>query len=130
MADVVQTQFRVLSESSVVLMARIVDYAGSRCTQAALSAIEYTAYAEDEEGTLTAVTGHTGVALVVASTIYDTLQTTAALWTADTTGFNFKAIPDVSVYPLFVSGKTYVVKVKATPVSGQVIRWDYRGVCA
>jgi hypothetical protein len=70
--------------------------------QADLSAISYTVYDGTEQ-----VQGET--ALVVADTIYDTLQT----WTVDTTGYNFRAVLPSTTFT-DGGGKRYKIAVKLT----------------
>jgi hypothetical protein len=118
----------VFKDGSAVLLARVVDEAAGVIQQADLSAAEYTIYLLDDQDsdTRTAVTGHTGVALVVTAVIFDTLQT-GAEWTVDDTGYNYKLTLDVSSDAAFsVAGRRYLVETKLTPVSGQIILIRHR----
>ena len=73
---------KVFRHGSAVFMARVVNASGQTINQASVSAIEYTVYelTTDDPSGLSAVTGHTGVALTVGDVIYDTLQDDDA-WT-------------------------------------------------
>ena len=74
----------------------------------------------------TAVAGHTDVTLPVADVIFSTLQTDA-IWTVDTTGYNFRHVLDVSAHPAFaVAGRRYLVEYQLTPAVGQMILVRFR----
>jgi len=113
----------VFKNGSATFLARIVGADGEAIKQADLSAAEYTVYLVnpgDENGDV-AVDGHEGESLVIASTIFDTLQTDD-LWDVDTTGYNFKHVLDVSSDQAFaLAGRKYRVVFTLTPVAGQDI---------
>lgn len=60
---------------------------GTAYTQASFSAVYYTVYRE-ERGSMGIVSGYNGVALTIASQVYDTLQG----WELDTRGYNFQHV--------------------------------------
>lgn len=121
----------VYKNGSVTMMRRVTGNDAANIVQADISSGVYTAYllADNAPDTQTAVTNHTAIAIVVADTIFDTLQTTAldAAWTEDTTGYNFRHILDVSANQAFtIAGRTYRVIFTLTPASGQVIEVRFR----
>jgi len=121
----------VFKDGTGVCLARVEGYDGVDLVQADVSAAEYSIYLLDEQkpDSRAAVAGHQAESLVVSEVIFNTLQT-GGLWTEDTTGYNFCLIVDVSSNPAFaVAGKDYLVEVKLTPVSGQVILLRFRGRC-
>lgn len=123
MPDASDIAAAVFKDGSATLLARVVGADGSAITQSDLSSAKYTVYLLDpnDPDSWTAVTGHTDKSLVVADTIYDTLQTDA-LWDVDSTGYNLKHILDVSSNQAFdTAGKMYRVVFELTPTSGQVI---------
>lgn len=98
-------------QSGTILMARLISNAGIYASQAAISSIACEVY--DTANPNTVVLSPT---VVVASTIYDTLQTNL-LWTKDALGYNFKyELPSAG---LPRGGKTYRVEFRVTPVGGQ-----------
>ncbi len=122
---------KVFRHGSAVFMARVVNASGQTINQASVSAIEYTVYelTTDDPSGLSAVTGHTGVALTVGDVIYDTLRDDDA-WTVDTEGYNFRHELDVSTDEAFSeAGKVYQVRYKLTPVTGQKIVFRFQLRC-
>ncbi len=122
----------VFKNDSVILMARVVGDDGLPITKATISSIEYTVYLLNEANpdTLTPVTGHTSVAVTVGDTLYDVLQIDE-LWDADTEGYNFKHVLDVSSNQAFVTaGVYYQVRFTLTPASGQdiIIRFKVKAI--
>ena len=115
---------------SAVMMARVVNASGQNLNQASVSNIEYTVYeltTNDPTG-LSAIAGHSGVALVVGDVIYDTLQNDDS-WNVDEVGYNFRHEIDVSTNEAFPdAGKVYQVRYELTPVMGQktVFRFQLR----
>jgi hypothetical protein len=127
-ADAVDTYGNTFKDGSAVLLARVVDENADLILQAGISAAEYTIYLLDDQDpdTRTAVTGHTGGALVVADIIFDTLQT-GAEWTIDGTGYNLSVTVDVSADEAFaIAGRRYLVVVTLIPTSGQPILVRFR----
>jgi hypothetical protein len=125
--DIFGTAFK---NGSAVLLARIVDATGANVQQAGLSAIAYTIFELDpcQLDQLTTVTGHTGVALTVASVIFNALQT-GGLWTVDEVGYNFRHEIDVGTSAAFPkAGVQYQVRYELTPTSGQktIVRFQLR----
>lgn len=132
----------VLDGGTATLLARIVGWSAAAITQADIAEAEYTVYLLDEHDpdTRTAVTAHTAVELTVADVIYDTLQTDA-VWDQDATGYNFRHTVDVrpvseeeedggGLGPAFTAaGRTYLVEVTLTPVTGQVIILPFELAC-
>lgn len=104
-------------------MARVVGADGSAVTQSDISSAEYSIYLLDDQDpdSLTAVDEHDEVALTVSSVVYNALQTDA-IWSKDSTGFNFKYTIDIVTNAAFtVAGRKYQIRFKVTPSSGQVI---------
>jgi hypothetical protein len=117
---------------SAVLMARIVDSAGANVQQSGLGAIEYSVFELDpcRPDNLSAVAGHDGLALTVASVIFNALQT-GGLWTVDEVGYNFRHEIDVSQDEAFPkAGALYQVRYVLTPASGQktIVRFQIRAI--
>jgi hypothetical protein len=128
MAAAVDVYETVNRDSAPVLMARVQNHAGAYITQASLASAKYTAYLFDanDPDARTVVTGHNAVAVTIASTVFDALQT-AAPWDKDTTGYNFKHQPSIAVNNLFaIAGRHYLVVYTLTPTSGEVILVRFR----
>jgi hypothetical protein len=101
----------VFEDSGVILMARIVNDAGTLLTQATTTSITCKSYdTSDPTGTPVTPT------VVVASVIFDTLQT-PDIWTEDSTGYNFKHVLPATAIPN--GDRTYQVEYKITPTSGE-----------
>lgn len=116
----------ILEKGTVTLLARVLHWDGSVILPADVSSIQYTAYTIGSSGgTRTPIAGHTGQSLVVADVLFGTLQNDAR-WTADKIGYNFRHTIDVSTNHIAENaGSVILIAVTLTPVSGQVIRWDY-----
>ena len=99
--------------SAPVNMARVQGNSGVNITQATISSISRKTYRQG--GTLISTD-----ALVVADTIFDTLQTDNG-WDVDAEGYNFKDQPDAD--DLSQAGK-YIIVYVLTPVSGEPIVLD------
>jgi len=128
MADATPIYGTAFKGGSAILMARVVDVDAGVIVQADITSIAYSVYLLDDSDptSRTAVTGHAAVALVVANTIYDTLQTDAS-WTADTTGYNFRHVVNRSTAEAFgTSGRNYLVEHTLTPAAGQIILLQFR----
>jgi hypothetical protein len=118
----------VFKDGTSTNMARVVGADGSAVTQADIDSGVYSIYLLDDQDadSRTDVTGHTGVELVVADVIFDTLQTDA-LWTLDDAGYNFRHVIDISSAVAFaIAGRNYLVEYTLTPTSGQVILIRFR----
>jgi hypothetical protein len=112
---------KVYRDHTKTLLGRVVGDDAQPIAQADLSAIAYTVYALDpaDEDNRVAITGHTAVAVTIASVIFDTLQTDAK-WDKDATGYNFAHTLDISSAAAFPqAGVTYLVVYTFTPSSGQ-----------
>ena len=118
----------VFKNGSATLLARVVGSDGSPVEQGEIASAAYTVYLLDESDadTATPVTGHTDVAVAVASLIYDGLQNDD-LWDVDEEGYNFKHVLDVSGNEAFATaGRSYRVLFRLTPTTGQVIIVRFR----
>lgn len=108
---------RAYQGSSVQLLARVVGFTGVALLQAGVTSVGVSVFDLDSATPTTAVTT---ASPSVASTIYDTLQTSAN-WTADATGYNFAYVvgPTVLANPQH----RYHIEVKLTigSPSGAVI---------
>lgn len=89
-------------------MSRVRGNSGSYITQATLSAITCKVYTSS--GTLVS-----SPTVTISSAVYDTLQTSDARWTRDSTGFNFLFTVPASAFP---SPGLYRVEFKFTPATG------------
>ena len=78
--------------ASLKVMARVYDINNTLITQASLSTIKYRVVTDGVE--IIALT-----ALTVANVVFDTLQTSDASWTKDTTGYNFKYTFPPATFP-------------------------------
>ena len=128
MTDAADIHGTVFKEGSATLLARVVGADGSPVTQADLASAKYTVALLDESDpdAATPVTGHTNVAVAVASLIYDTLQNDD-LWDVDEVGYNFKHVLDVSANQAFATaGRSYRITFELVPTSGQVILVRFR----
>ena len=114
--------------SSITLLARVVGDDGQAITPTDVDSASYSVYLlnDDDADDRTAITGHSGVALTPADVVFDSLQTDS-LWTADSIGYNFRHVLDVSQNPAFaIAGRRYLVEVELTPPSGQVMVLRFR----
>jgi len=128
MAEAADLHGTAMKNGTVTLMARIVGADAANLVQANIGSIQYSIYLLDDQDAdaRTAVAGHTDVSLTVADVVFDSLQTDA-LWTVDTTGYNFQHVPDVSTNPAFaIAGRRYLVEYRLTPVVGQIILARFR----
>lgn len=117
----------VFKNGSATLMARVVGADAANITQLDIASGTYTIYLLDDQNvdTRTAVTGHTAVALVIASVIFDTLQTDA-IWTVDDTGYNFKHVIPIATVAFAIAGRAYLIEYTLTPNSGEKILVRFR----
>jgi len=128
MADAMDVHGNVFKNGAAVLLARVVGDDGSAVVQADISSGAYSVYllSDAQADQRTAVSGHQDVALVIADVIFDAMQTDS-IWTVDATGYNFRLALDVSANQAFaVAGRRYLVEVRLTPASGQVIVVRFR----
>jgi hypothetical protein len=131
MALAADTHSTVFKNGTSTNMARVVGADGTNVAQADITSGVYSIYLLDDQDadSRTAVTGHAAVALVVADVIFDTLQDDA-LWTIDSTGYNFRHTPIISSNEAFaVAGRNYLVEYTLTPAAAgsQVILVRFRG---
>jgi len=128
MADASDIHGVVFKNGSAPLLARVVGADGTPVTQADVASARYSVSLLDENDpdAATPVTGHTGVAVDVASLIFDGLQLDD-LWDVDGTGYNFRHVLDVSAQPAFATaGRSYRVVFELVPAAGQVILVRFR----
>ena len=128
MTDAADIPGTVFKEGSATLLARAVGADASPLTQSDLASARYTVALLDESDpdAATPVTGHTDVAVDVASLVYDTLQNDD-LWDVDEEGYNFKHVLDVSANQAFATaGRSYRITFELVPASGQVILVRFR----
>ena len=124
-ADIFGTVFK---NGSATLLARVVGADGTPVQRADIASAEYGVYLleQDDPDAASAVAGHEGVSIDVASLIYDALQTDA-VWDVDETGYNFKHVLDVSANQAFaVAGRDYRIVFELTPAAGQTILARFR----
>lgn len=124
----------VFKDGSAILLARVVGPDAAVLTQADVTSIALSIYLLDDSDpdSGTVVIGHDGTALVVANTIFDTLQVDE-LWKdehgnyIDQLGYNFKHVLDISSDAAFAeAGRNYLIVVTITPAAGQVILVRFR----
>ena len=118
----------VFKNGTATMLARVVGADAANVTQSDISTGTYSIYLlnDQDADSRTAVTGHTDAALVVADVIFDTLQTDA-IWTKDSTGYNFKHEIVISSNEAFaIAGREYLVEVSLTPTSGELILVRFR----
>ena len=126
--DAFDTHGSVFKNGTATLLARIVGSDGAAIQQADLTAIEYTVYLLDDQDpdSWTAVTSHTGVAVAIAGSVFDALQTDD-LWDVDDTGYNFRyTLSLATVTPYAIAGRNYLVVFTFDPVAGQDFRVRFR----
>lgn len=109
----------VFEDTGAVIMARVYGNAGTAITQASLSSIVCKVYDLTNGDTLIATR-----TLVIASVVFDTLQTSDPRWTEDDTGYNFLDVVEATNFP--EGGRTYRLEYKFTPASGQVFAFKAR----
>lgn len=104
----------VWEDSGCALLARVRGNSAANVTQATISSIALSVF---DLTSATPDTATTTATPVVASTIFDTLQTDDR-WTKDTTGYNFAyAVPAAT---LATGGRIYQFEFLLTPSSGEV----------
>ncbi len=128
MAEAADLYGTAMKNGSATLLARIVGADGANIVRADIDSIAYSIHLLDDQDadSRTAVTGHTDVSLTVANVVFDSLQTDS-LWTADSLGYNFLHVLDVSANDAFaIAGRRYLVEYRFTPTVGQVILARFR----
>jgi len=128
MADAQDVHGIVFKNGTATFLARVVGADGTNITQADISTATYSIYRLNDQNadTRTDVTGHADVSLTVSAIITDTLQTDA-IWTVDSTGYNFAHTPIISSNEAFaIAGRSYLVEYSLTPASGQLILVRFR----
>ena len=128
MADAQDVHGIVFKNGTATCLARVVGADAANITQSDIDTITYSIYMLNDQNadTRADVTGHTAVELVVADTIFDTLQTDD-IWTVDDTGYNFKHEIDISENEAFaIAGREYLIEFSLTPTTGQLILVRFR----
>ena len=115
------SQFQAFEDGGATFMARVLGNDGAAITQSSISTITCAVY---DLSTSTPTVAILAPSLVVATVVFDTLQTDAR-WTADATGYNFLHAMPATAFP---TGKhTYKVEYKVTPASGAVFWLVFEG---
>jgi len=112
---------QAFKNGAVTCLARVVGADGVAIVQADLTAIEYTVYLLDDQDpdSRTPITSHTAVAVAIATSVFDALQTDD-LWDADATGYNFRyALSIATAVPFAIAGRNYLVEFTFDPVAGE-----------
>jgi len=124
--------WRVNEDGDFVCIARVVNVAGALVTQATVAsiALAVTQQSADDESTADATATPYTSAPVVASTIYDTAQTSTVLWPADEhpDGYNLLHVVPAAGVP--VGGVYYNAEFTLTMTSGSVLQVAFRGIYA
>lgn len=113
---------------SVVLLARVATADGTLITPSDIGSAAYTVYRLQpcEHPDRVAMVGHDGAALSPSVVLFASTQT-AAPWTADATGYNFRHEVDATSSPPFPDpGREYLVRYELTPVVGQPIVFTFQ----
>ncbi len=105
--------------SGSILLARVYGTAGTYLTQATTSSITCAVNDITTGSPVSVITP----SIVVASVIFDTLQT-GGLWTKDSTGYNFRHAMAATAFP--TAGHVYEVIYTVTPSSGAVFPLVWR----
>lgn len=127
MSVVSDTYGAVFAEGSVVNLARLETADGELVEPSSMASASYSIVARDLCSGIgdTPVAGHLDQALVPSAVLFDTLQN-GDIWDQDETGYNFRHEIDVTTDPAFpVAGKTYLVRYRLTPVSGQPVIFQF-----
>ena len=119
LSDIIATVF---VNGTLTALARIVDWQNNLLTVEGTTSVEYTL--TDPNGNV--VSGHTNVSLTPANVLFDTLQTSPALWSVDTIGFNFMHTIDVATLgPAFAITGLYELLYTIQPAGGQAVLVRY-----
>jgi len=132
MATAQDTYGTVFKNGAAILLARIVGSDGSPITTSDVATLRYSVLELDEchPDQQVAIDGHNDASLTLGSVLHDTLQTDS-LWTADSTGYNFRHEIDVASNEAFPkAGVSYQVRYQVTPVNGQkiIFRFHLRAI--
>ncbi len=128
MADAADIYGKAFKNGSATLLARVVGSDGVAITRSDVASARYSVYLLDDHDAdaRQVLAGHDGVSLAVADVVFDSLQTDA-LWTVDSTGYNFRHVVDVSANQAFsAAGRRFLVEFTLTPSAGQVILVRFR----
>ena len=109
------SRWTIIEDSGFSILGRL-HADGVLVTQAGLASITYSVFQCHTDTVVVAVSS-----LVIATVIFDTLQTNALLWTEDATGYNFKH--DVASTVITDSAYRYEFEYVITPVSGSPFIW-------
>jgi len=121
-----QTKWTVNEDGTFVLIARVINTAGTLVTQATVSTIGVEVSRRATDGTLDTVTLSTTA--VVSTTIYDTAQTSAVLWPVvdHPDGYNLLyKVPNTAVP---TGGSYYDAHLRLTMSNGDVIPVAFDGI--
>lgn len=105
-------------DGALVLMARVQNASGTNITQSLTTGITYSVW---EEGNTNAIV--TSTALTVSAVVFNTLQT-PAIWTTDSTGYNFRHDPAASTLP--TGNRWYRFEYSFDPTSGEDFKQVFR----
>lgn len=132
MAIASDTYGAVFKNGAAILLARVVGADGQLVVPGDVALITYSVLELDERrpDETTVVEGHEAKVLLADEVFFAGLQSDS-LWSADTTGYNFRHEIDVSAYEAFpAAGVSYQVRYEVTPTSGQklVFRFHLRAI--
>lgn len=113
------TYGEVFADSGSTLLARVYGTAGTYLTQATTSSITCAVNDITTGSPVSVITP----SIVVASVIFDTLQT-GGMWTKDSTGYNFRHAMPATAFP--DAAHVYEVVYTVTPTSGAVFALVWR----
>jgi hypothetical protein len=103
----------VFEDGGAIALARILGWDGSAIEQSEVTSITCAVTNITTGSPVSVITP----SITVSDVIFDTLQTTA-LWTKDSTGFNFKHALPATAFP--TGNNVYRVEYKFTPTAGAV----------
>lgn len=106
----------VVEDSGAFLMARVQGANAANVTQADITGVTYSVFDLSSDTPTTALAGHSGATLTVATVIFNTLQTDAR-WTIDSTGYNFAHAIAASAFP--TGNHRFRVEYLFDPASGE-----------
>ena len=106
----------IWEDSGYTVLAHILGHDGSAVVQADVASIAWVTRERTIPDTIVA-----SGTLVVADTVYDSLQTSDDRWSRDTTGFNFAVAMAATTVP--AGNKTYHLRFTFTPASGEVYQF-------